>query len=696
MRYSILVKFLAILLSALALLTAFAGGASIVALEGAGLYVNRLDELQDHEYSSIAKSLSADYTELYAAEELGKLSYLLKENLYSDPEERSDVEYWHVQLLLNGREVAAIGTPAAVGNAVFIKEFQIAPHYPIASMVSPGEMEELREAQKEPDPTLPPDGSSEPPKAETPKQELVPEGYDYTSSKTIWSSSGPTTYYLYYYPAPEYTATVHLQEEMLESSSLHILTSLYPHRYSAIAFLALGIVLFFAGMVFLCWSAGRSPSGALCPGGLNRIPLDIFALGVTVCEYLLFLLLSNLYDWIGKEGPHPGNLSLIAVNLAIIALLGIGFVFAFAAQVKVPGYWWKHSFTGWLLTQLWRGLRFLWAGCGKLARLLPVIWQWLLIGSIMGIVLCIAGLLAAWNTGAVWLLVLILILCCLIVVYGGYCFGSLMAGAKRMSEGDLSRKVPTKYLVGSFRDFAQQLNTLSETAKAAAEHEMRSERMKSELITNVSHDIKTPLTSIINFVDLLQKPHTQEEETEYLEVLSRQSARMKKLIEDLLELSKANTGNIVVNLTEFDAVEAVNQALGEFADKLDSVSLTPVFSPPEEPLMVRADGRLAWRVMSNLLTNAVKYALPGTRLYIDLVRIEDNVLLSLKNISKEALTLHADDLMERFVRGDTSRNSDGSGLGLNIAKSLMEVQNGQMQLLLDGDLFKVTLIFPAV
>ena len=179
-------------------------------------------------------------------------------------------------------------------------------------------------------------------------------------------------------------------------------------------------------------------------------------------------------------------------------------------------------------------------------------------------------------------------------------------------------------------------------------------------------------------------------------MLSRQSARMKKLIEDLLELSKANTGNIVVNLTEFDAVEAVNQALGEFADKLDSVSLTPVFSPPEEPLMVRADGRLAWRVMSNLLTNAVKYALPGTRLYIDLVRIEDNVLLSLKNISKEALTLHADDLMERFVRGDTSRNSDGSGLGLNIAKSLMEVQNGQMQLLLDGDLFKVTLIFPAV
>ena len=196
-------------------------------------------------------------------------------------------------------------------------------------------------------------------------------------------------------------------------------------------------------------------------------------------------------------------------------------------------------------------------------------------------------------------------------------------------------------------------------------------------------------------MDLLQKPHTEQQQTEYLEVLSRQSSRMKKLIEDLMELSKASTGNISVHISTMDAAETVNQALGEFSDKLEAARLTPVFHQPEEPIMMRSDGRLVWRVLSNLLSNAVKYAVPDTRLYIDLSRFEDKVLLSLKNISKEELTVHADELMERFVRGDTSRKNEGSGLGLNIAKSLMEVQGGQMQLLLDGDLFKVTLIFPA-
>jgi signal transduction histidine kinase len=219
--------------------------------------------------------------------------------------------------------------------------------------------------------------------------------------------------------------------------------------------------------------------------------------------------------------------------------------------------------------------------------------------------------------------------------------------------------------------------------------------MRSELITNVSHDIKTPLTSIINFVDLLQRPHTLEDESAYLEVLSRQTKRMKKLIEDLMELSKASSGNIAVNITRLDAVEAMNQALGEFSDKLELAGLTPVFHQPQEPILMHADGRLVWRVLSNLLSNAVKYAMPGTRIYVDLLQAEDKVVLSLKNISQEALNISAEELMERFVRGDAARKSEGSGLGLNIAKNLMEVQNGHLQLLLDGDLFKVTLIFPA-
>ena len=265
-----------------------------------------------------------------------------------------------------------------------------------------------------------------------------------------------------------------------------------------------------------------------------------------------------------------------------------------------------------------------------------------------------------------------------------------------MSKGDLDEKVDDKLLVGGFKDFANELNSLADVAVVAAQKQLKSERMKTELITNVSHDIKTPLTSIINYVDLLEKPHTPEEQEVYLEVLSRQSQRLKKLIDDLMEMSKASTGNLAVDITRVNAGEAINQALGEFADKLDKAQLTPVFRQPEEPVEMMADGRLVWRVMSNLLGNAVKYALPGTRVYLDLMQVDGRVIISMKNISREELNVNADELLERFVRGDASRNTEGSGLGLNIAQSLMELQKGQLQLLVDGDLFKVTLIFPGV
>ncbi|MBO7251550.1 MAG: GHKL domain-containing protein, partial [Oscillospiraceae bacterium] len=192
-----------------------------------------------------------------------------------------------------------------------------------------------------------------------------------------------------------------------------------------------------------------------------------------------------------------------------------------------------------------------------------------------------------------------------------------------------------------------------------------------------------------------QKPHTELEGMQYLEVLDRQSQQLKKLLEDLMDMSKASTGNMTVEITQVDAVESINQALGEFSDKLERARLTPVFRHTELSVPMWADGRLVWRVLNNLLGNAVKYAMPGTRLYLDLMTLDNTVVISLKNISREELNIDAEELMDRFVRGDGSRNTEGSGLGLNIAKSLMELQKGQMQLLVDGDLFKVTLIFPA-
>ena len=180
---------------------------------------------------------------------------------------------------------------------------------------------------------------------------------------------------------------------------------------------------------------------------------------------------------------------------------------------------------------------------------------------------------------------------------------------------------------------------------------------------------------------------------QYLQVLGRQSQRLKKLVEDLMEMSKATTGNLPVHMTQLDPVEAVQQALGEFSDKLEKADLQPVLTFGENIPRIQADGRLMWRVLSNLLSNIVKYAMPGTRVYVDVTAVDAQALVSLKNISREPLNVSAEELVERFVRGDAARNTEGSGLGLNIAKTLMELQKGQLQLIVDGDLFKATLVF---
>jgi signal transduction histidine kinase len=391
----------------------------------------------------------------------------------------------------------------------------------------------------------------------------------------------------------------------------------------------------------------------------------------------------------------------------IVATTDIGFFTAVAAQFKVPGgFWWRHSLCGRVLKLAWKLFSKAWGYVAKGLRkvggyirdvfaLLPVMWEWILAGGVLGLILVII----CESSTSHWYTVFPMFLWCLVfaalVIYCGYSYGMIQKGIQRMKAGDLNEKIPTQWLFGSFKQIAEDLNALADVVTVAAEKQLKAERMKTELITNVSHDIKTPLTSVINYVDLLQQPHTEEEGEQYLEVLSRQSQRLKKLVEDLMDMSKASSGNVAVNITQLDAVETVNQALGEFADKLEAAQLTPVFRSPDSQLHMLADGRLTWRVLSNLLSNVVKYAMPGTRVYVDLSWEGRWVICSIKNISREELNISAEELTERFVRGDVSRNTEGSGLGLNIAQSLMRLQHGSMDLTVDGDLFKVTLIFPA-
>ena len=284
-----------------------------------------------------------------------------------------------------------------------------------------------------------------------------------------------------------------------------------------------------------------------------------------------------------------------------------------------------------------------------------------------------------------------------IVIFTAIQLQRIKKGGERIADGDIDYKIDTAYMYPEFKSFCASLNNISRGMQNAVNEKMKSERMRTELITNVSHDIKTPLTSIINYVDLIKKEKPENEKIkEYIGVLDRQSVRLKKLIEDLVEASKASTGNLTVNLAECEAGVLLSQTVGEFDERLKNAGLTPVLNIPEEPVKIMADGRHLWRVFENLTGNVCKYSMPGTRVYMELVKRDGKAVITFKNISKYELNISGEELMERFVRGDKSRNTEGSGLGLSIARSLTELQKGEMRIEVDGDLFKVTLTFDAV
>ena len=277
-------------------------------------------------------------------------------------------------------------------------------------------------------------------------------------------------------------------------------------------------------------------------------------------------------------------------------------------------------------------------------------------------------------------------------VYG---YHLLRQGTKTIARGNLEYQIDTKRMPYDLKLQAEDLNNISAGLSSAVDEKMRSERFKAELITNVSHDLKTPLTSIINYVNLLKSTQqTDPKAAEYIEVLDRKSQRLKKLTEDLVEASKASTGVLSVTREKIGMAQLIDQALGEWTEKLNDRKLSLVTNLPEGETWVYADGRHLWRVIDNLLSNCAKYAMEGTRVYLDLERGKGQVALSVKNISRDPLNVPAERLMERFVRGEESRSTEGSGLGLSIARSLTELQGGAFDLAVDGDLFKAIVTLP--
>ena len=510
--------------------------------------------------------------------------------------------------------------------------------------------------------------------------------------------------YIRWVESRTYSVVVYLLSSKLpyaEGYPVGFLFLAYENRY-ALILSGVAIALLLVGLTtYLCCAAGHKPGRKeLRAGGLNRAPFDAYlaAAGFLFVAAMVFATeLSPLYDLsyvpysekMGMRDFSPLEY-LVCGGLCYGAfLLFFMVVFAFAAQVKTPGWFLvKNSLIGRVLWLLYKLVRLTVRGIGRVFSLLPVIWQWLLAG--LYLLLCMGIAVLAESE---FLLALSLMQMIGATVYGAVCFGQLYKTARELSQGTLQQPKSKGAMLGAFRDFAYRLEHISQAAASAAESQVRAERMKTELITNVSHDIKTPLTSIINYVDLLKTEEEPEARQEYLQVLDRQSLRLKKLIDDLMELSKASSGNIRPQLTLMDAREALNQALGEFSDKLEGANLTLCTDLPEEAVFIDGDGRLFWRVISNLMSNTVKYALPGTRVYVTLQELEDRAVISVKNISREPLNISARELMERFVRGDAARNTEGSGLGLSIAQELMAAQGGRLELSIDGDLFKAEMVF---
>ncbi len=271
----------------------------------------------------------------------------------------------------------------------------------------------------------------------------------------------------------------------------------------------------------------------------------------------------------------------------------------------------------------------------------------------------------------------------------------IINGIKRIAGGDLEYKIDTSQLKGDNRIMGEAINTIGEGLYNAVDDSMKNERLKTDLITNVSHDIKTPLTSIINYVDLLKREDLDNERAKnYIQVLDTKSQRLKQLTEDLVEASKVSSGNITLQMERLNFVELVYQTAGEFNEKFEARGLTAITKLPKESVVILADGRRIWRVIENLYNNVAKYALENTRVYVDMEVLQNVVAFSIKNISEQALNIDASELTERFIRGDVSRSTEGSGLGLSIAKNLTQLMGGTFDIYLDGDLFKVTVTFP--
>lgn len=505
--------------------------------------------------------------------------------------------------------------------------------------------------------------------------------YHYATNILVYETSQKIEFTIYIPRDMQFTDRFFLVDKLINIG--------YNNRYTFVFLAVLSLAVCIVIYSYLFISVGhRSDTKDVKVAGINNIPADILSVIVFFIYFYGIWLLTELYGLVSTIAFG----SLILVALYFIALW---YLLSIAVQVKAKKII-THTFLHWVFKKI--------AKIGKVIKHIyknfaTVYKVAMVIGVFLAFELIFMGLNAYENDNLIIGWIVISMIAAIILLLAAIAFQRVKQGGEKIVNGDLDNKIDTTYMFGDIKDFAESLNNINQGLQTAIDDKMKSERFKTELITNVSHDIKTPLTSIVNYVDLIKKEDCDNVKiNEYIEVLDRQSIRLKKLIEDLVEASKASTGNLSVELTKCNLSVLINQAVGEFSEKLETKKLQIVQSLPAEEAYIMADGRRLWRVFDNLLNNICKYALSGTRVYIDLVCENGKAVITFRNISELPFNAAAEELTERFVRGDRSRNSntEGSGLGLSIAKSLTELQNGTFEISTDGDLFKAKITFDII
>jgi len=467
-------------------------------------------------------------------------------------------------------------------------------------------------------------------------------------------------------------------------------------RFAIVFILLFALSLLIALWCYLFCVSGRTPQGELRLNYLDKLPFDIYTL------FMAFAAVQSILavDFVAVDFASA-VLSVFLIG-SLDYFLGLTYLLSFADRIK-NGTLIKNNIIYYVLKFLFNNLKKFYAfilnvfsGLNMVYKTVAVIAVALVLESV-GIVILFEALYHFEPEIFIVIVVLLNIVFVILALYFAVVMQRIKQGGERIAGGDLEYKIDTAYMLGDFKHFSESLNNINMGLQNAVNERIKSERFKTELITNVSHDIKTPITSIVNYVDLIKKEQYDNQKIKgYIEVLDRQSLRLKKLVEDLVEASKASTGSLSVNLTECDVGVLLSQTVGEFSERLNKAGVATVMNVPDEPLKVLADGRHLWRVFDNLMNNVCKYAMPASRVYLDAKASDGRAVITFRNISKFELNISADELMERFVRGDSSRNTEGSGLGLSIAKSLIELQNGTMTLVVDGDLFKVKIELPLI